>query len=54
MANIKYKRPVLAGSKLFAKSEVVRRRNNEYVVWVKIKANLTEVFRSKFILSVVD
>lgn len=54
VANIKYKRPVLAGSKLFAKSEVVRRRNNEYVVWVKIKANLTEVFRSKFILSVVD
>lgn len=54
VANIKYKLPVTAGSKLVAKSEVVRRRNNEYIVWVKIKANMTEVFRSKFILSVVD
>ncbi|MBE7027096.1 MAG: transcription factor FapR [Ruminococcaceae bacterium] len=54
VANIKYKQPVIAGSKLVAKSEVVRRRNNEYIVWVKIKANMTEVFRSKFILSVID
>ena len=54
VANIKYKQPVTAGSKLVAKSEVVRRRNNEYIVWVKIKANMSEVFRSKFILSVID
>lgn len=54
VANIKYKQPVMAGSKLVAKSEVVRRRNNEYIVWVKIKANMAEVFRSKFILSVID
>lgn len=54
VANIKYKQPVRAGSKLVAKSEVVRRRNNEYIVWVKIKFNLVEVFRSKFILSVID
>ena len=54
VANIKYKQPVMAGSKLVAKSEVVSRRNNEYVVWVKIKSNMVEVFRSKFILSVVD
>ncbi len=54
VANIKYKQPVMTGCKLVAKSEVVRRRNNEYIVWVKIKANMTEVFRSKFILSVID
>lgn len=54
VANIKYKQPVMVGSRLIAKSEVVRRRNNEYIVWVKIKESMTEVFRSKFILSVVD
>lgn len=54
VANIKYKHPVSAGSRLVGKSEVIRRRNNEYVVWVKIKSNMAEVFRSKFILSVID
>jgi len=54
VANIKYKQPVVCGSKLVAKSEVVRVKNNQYIVWVKIKHKLTEVFRSKFILSVVN
>lgn len=54
VANIKYKQPVAAGSKLFAKSEVVRIKDNEYIVWVKIKFQMNEVFRSKFILSAVD
>lgn len=54
VANIKYKQPVTVGSRLVGKAEVIRRRNNEYIVWVKIKSNLTEVFRSKFILSVID
>lgn len=54
VANIKYKQPVVAGSKLVAKSEVIRIKNNEYIVWVKIKHNMTEVFRCKFILAAVD
>lgn len=54
VANIKYKKTVMAGSRLVGKSEVIRRRNNEYVVWVKIRSNMAEVFRSKFILSVID
>jgi len=54
VANIKYKQPVVCGSKLVAKSEVVRVKDNQYIVWVKIKHRLAEVFRSKFILSVVD
>ena len=54
VANIKYKQPVVCGSKLVAKSEVMRMKNNQYIVWVKIRVNMTEVFRSKFILAVVD
>ncbi len=54
VANIKYKQPVAAGSKLVAKSEVVRIKDNEYIVWVKIKYRMAEIFRSKFILSAVD
>lgn len=54
VANIKYKNPVTVHSKLVARAQVVRSRNNEYTVWVKIKLNQSEVFRSKFILAVID
>lgn len=50
VANIKYKTPVYAGSKIVAKAEVKRIRENNYVVWVKIYEKSVEVFRGKFIL----
>jgi len=50
VANIKYKTPVYAGSKLVARAEVRRIRGNNYIVWVKIQEKQVEVFRGKFIL----
>ncbi|NSW91060.1 MAG: transcription factor FapR [Firmicutes bacterium] len=50
VANIKYKIPVYAGSKLIAKAEVRQVRGNNYIVWVKIMQKQAEVFRGKFIL----
>ncbi len=50
VANIKYKTPVYAGSKLVAKAEVKRKRDNKYIVWVKIYVKQEETFRGKFIL----
>ena len=54
VANIKYIKEVTAGDKLVAKSEVIRVRDGEFAVWVKIKVNMTEVFRAKFNLSVIS
>lgn len=50
VANIKYKTPVYAGSKLIAKAEVRRIKENNFIVWVKIYEKQIEVFRGKFIL----
>lgn len=50
VANIKYKTPVYAGTKLLARAEVKRVRERNYIVWVKITEKQTEVFRGKFIL----
>jgi acyl-coenzyme A thioesterase PaaI-like protein len=50
VANIKYKTPVYAGSKLIAKAEVRKVRGNNFFVWVKIAEKQVEVFRGKFIL----
>lgn len=54
VANIKYIKEVTAGDKLVAKSEVIRVRDGEFIVWVKIKVKMTEVFRAKFNLSVMS
>ncbi len=54
VANIKYLKEVHRGDKLVAKYEVMRVKNNEYVVWVRIKKDMTEMFRAKFNLSVTD
>lgn len=48
VANIKYIKEVAAGDKLVAKSEVIRVRDGEFIVWVRIKVKMTEVFRAKF------
>lgn len=50
VANIKYKTPVYAGSKLVARAEVKRVKERNYIVWVRITEKQTEVFRGKFIL----
>ncbi len=50
VANIKYKTPVYAGSKLVARAEVKKTYDNKYIVWVKITEKQVEVFRGKYIL----
>ena len=51
VANIKYKKPVYAGSKLVAKVTVKEKRDRDrYIVWVMIYNKQVEVFRGKFIL----
>jgi acyl-coenzyme A thioesterase PaaI-like protein len=50
VANIKYKIPVYAGSKLIARAEVRQVRETNFIVWVKILEKQVEVFRGKFIL----
>jgi acyl-coenzyme A thioesterase PaaI-like protein len=50
VANIKYKTPAYAGSKLVAKAEVKNIRGTKYIVWVKIFEKQVEMFRGKFIL----
>jgi len=54
VANIKYKTPVYAGSKLVARAEVRRIRGNNFIVWVKITEKQVEVFRGKFILVTLE
>lgn len=54
VANIKYKTPVYAGSKLIARAEVRRIRENNFIVWVRILEKQTEVFRGKFILVTME
>jgi len=54
VANIKYKTPVYAGSKLVARAEVRRFKENKYIVWVRITEKQVEVFRGKFILVSVE
>lgn len=50
VANIKYMTPVYAGSKLVAKAEVKRVKENSFIVWVRITEKQNQVFRGKFIL----
>ena len=52
VANVKYSHEAHSGERLIAKSDVMRVEENEYVVRVVIKANMTEVFRGKFSLIV--
>lgn len=54
VANIKYKIPVYAGSRLFAKAQVKSTKGSSYIVWVHIMEKQTEVFRGKFILVALD
>lgn len=53
VANIKYRKPVYANSKLFAFAEVKKIRGLNYFVWVIIKEGNEQVFRGKFILKAI-
>lgn len=51
IANIKYKHPVYAGSKLVARVTIKQKRpQGKYIVWVMIYNKQVEVFRGKFLL----
>lgn len=54
VANIKYKTPIHAGTKIVARAEVRRIKGNSHIVWVKISEKQKEVFRGKFILVSLD
>ncbi len=54
VANVKYKTPVYAGTKLIARAELKRRRGNSHIVWVSIKDKQIEIFRGKFILVALE
>lgn len=54
VANVKYIKEVKKGEKLVAKIEVIRNKETEYIVWVKIRSNQVEVFRCKFSLRLVE
>ena len=54
VANVKYIKQVLAGEKLMARSEVIRAQDKEYIVHVRIRSNMNEVFRGKFSLSELE
>ncbi len=50
VANVKYKIPVYTGAVLVARAEVVRKQEDKYTIWVKIRNNHREVFRAKFLI----
>lgn len=52
VANVKYVQEAHEGERLFARSKVIRIRDDSYIVHVFIKANLKEVFRGKFNLMI--
>lgn len=54
VANIKYLKPCRRTDCLIAKYDVMRVKDNEYVVWVRISKDETEMSRVKFNLSVVE
>jgi len=54
VANIKYKIPVYAGSRLVAHAEVRKTRDRKFIVWTSISEKQEEVFRGKFILVSLD
>lgn len=55
VANVKFIKEIKVGDKLMAKFEVKRVKDTEeYIVWVRIKVKMEEVFRGKFNLAVTQ
>lgn len=53
-ANVKYMHEAHTGDTLIAKSNVMRVKEEEFIVRVVIKANMNEVFRGKFSLIIAN
>ena len=51
VANVKYKVPIHSGDNLVARAEVIRKQDDKYTIWVKIRNNNQEVFRAKFLIA---
>lgn len=49
VGNIKYKTPVMKGSRLVARGEVREKRKNSFILWVKVYNREAEAYRGKFI-----
>ncbi len=50
-ANVKFRRSIVAGERLLAKGEVLRRKQDEYVILVTVRSGVEEVFRGKFVVT---
>ena len=51
VGNIKYKTPVMSGSRLVARGEIREKRSDSFVLWVKVYDRESEAYRGKFIFS---
>lgn len=49
VGNIKYKTPVVRGSRLVARGEVREKRKDSFILWVKVYDRESEAYRGKFI-----
>lgn len=53
LVNLKFKRSVAAGEKLIARAEVIRQREDKTVVLVVTRSRGEQVFRGKFVVSLL-
>ena len=51
VGNIKYKTPVISGSRLVARGEVREKRKDSFILWVKVYNRESEAYRGKFIFN---
>ena len=54
VGNIKYKKPVTAGTKLIIKMKVARMRQEKKYIYIVMDDKETEVFRAKFIANIAS
>lgn len=55
IANIKYAKKILKGEVIYAKAEVKKKRDTNYIVWVKIYGKDNDVrFKGKFLLKGIE
>ena len=53
VGNVKYRTPVIKGTRLVARGEVRQKRDESNILWVKIYNKETEVYRGKFNFHIV-
>ena len=54
VGNVKYSVPVTAGTRLVARGEVREKRQDSFILWVKVYNKETEAYRGKFIFNGVE